>query len=241
MKLYGVVLSEALKNLTGLTTACVIKDVGNDKVIKIFIDAYKNPRAMKLYGMVVQCMQNMLVFKLDLKKIFLIVKLSEALKNLTGLTTVCMIQDVGNDQVFQIFIDAYENPRAIKLYGVEVQCMQNLLVFKLDLKKIFLIVKLSEALKNLTGLTTVCMIQDVGNDQVFQIFIDAYKNPRAMKLYGVVVQCMQNLLVFKLYLKKIFQIVKLSEALKNLTRLTTACMIQDVGNDQVFQIFIDAY
>ena len=224
MKLYGVVvqcmqnlfvfkldfkkkflivkLSEALKNLTGLTTACVIQDVRNDKVIKIFIDAYKNPRAMKLYGMVVQCMQNMLVFKLDLKKIFLIVKLSEALKNLTGLTTVCMIQDVGNDQVFQIFIDAYENPRAMKLYGVVVQCMQNLLVFKLDLKKIFLMVKLSEALKNLTGLTTVCMIQDVGNDQVFQIFIDAYKNPRAMKLYGVVVQCMQNLLVFKLYLKK---------------------------------------
>ena len=34
------------------------------------------------------------------------------------------------------------------------------------------------------------MIQDVGNDQVFQIFIDAYENPRAMKLYGVVVQCM---------------------------------------------------
>ena len=52
--------------------------------------------------------------------------------------------------------------------------MSNLLVFKLDLKKIFLIVKLSEALKNLTGLTTACMIQDVGNDQVFQIFIDAY-------------------------------------------------------------------
>ena len=62
---------------------------------------------MKLDGMVVQCMENMLVFKLGLKKIFLIVKLSEALKNLTGLTTVCMIHDVGNDQVFQIFIDAY--------------------------------------------------------------------------------------------------------------------------------------
>ena len=70
---------------------------------------------MKLYGMVVQCMQNMLVFKLDLKKIFLIVKLSEALKNLKGLTTACMIQDVGNDQVFEIFIDAYKNPRAMKL------------------------------------------------------------------------------------------------------------------------------
>ena len=42
------------------------------------------------------------------------------------------------------------------------------------------------------------MIQDVGNNQVFQIFIEAYKNPNAMKLYGVVVQCMQNLLVFKL-------------------------------------------
>ena len=50
--------------------------------------------------------------------------------------------------------------------------------------------KLSEALKNLTGLTTSCMIQDVGNDQVFQIFLDAYLNPRAIKLYGVVVQCM---------------------------------------------------
>ena len=50
--------------------------------------------------------------------------------------------------------------------------------------------KLSEALKNLTGLTTACMIQDVGNDQVIKIFIDAYKNRRAMKLYGVVVQCM---------------------------------------------------
>ena len=63
------------------------------------------------------------VFKLDFLKIFLIVKLSEALKKLTGLTTACMIQDVGNDQVFQIFIDAYNNPRAIKLYGVVVQCM----------------------------------------------------------------------------------------------------------------------
>ena len=50
--------------------------------------------------------------------------------------------------------------------------------------------KLGEALKNLTGLTTACMIQDVGNEQVFQIFIEAYKNPNAMKLYGVVVQCM---------------------------------------------------
>ena len=50
--------------------------------------------------------------------------------------------------------------------------------------------KLSEALKNLTGLTTACMIQNVGNDHVFKIFIDAYKNPRAMKLYGVVVPCM---------------------------------------------------
>ena len=49
-------LSEALKNLTGLTTACMIQDVRNDKVIKIFIDAHNNPRAMKLYGMVVQCM-----------------------------------------------------------------------------------------------------------------------------------------------------------------------------------------
>ena len=56
-----------------------------------------------------------------------------------------------------------------------VKIMQNLLVFKLEFKKIFLIVKLSEALKNLTGLTTACMIQDVRNDKVFNIFIDAYK------------------------------------------------------------------
>ena len=80
-------------------------------------------------------------------------KLNEALKNLTGLTTACMIQDVRNDKVFQIFIDAYENRRAMKLCGVVVQSMKNLLVFKFDLKRIFLIVKLSEALKNLTGLT----------------------------------------------------------------------------------------
>ena len=65
----------------------------------------------------------MLVFKLNFKKIFLIVKLSEALKNLTGLTTACMIQDVGNDQVIKIFIYAYENRRAMKLDGVVVQCM----------------------------------------------------------------------------------------------------------------------
>ena len=101
-------------------------------------------------------------------------KLSEALKNLTGLTTACMIQDVRNDKVFQIFIDPYENRRTMKLCGVVVQIMSNLLVFKLDLKKIFLIVKLSEALKNLTGLTTACMIQDLRNDKVFKIFIDAY-------------------------------------------------------------------
>ena len=42
-------------------------------------------------------------------------KLSEALKNLTGLTTACMIQDVRNDQVFQIFIDAYENRRRYEI------------------------------------------------------------------------------------------------------------------------------
>ena len=41
-------------------------------------------------------------------------KLREALKNLTGLTTACMIQDVGNNQVFNIFIDAYK-----KSYGYE--------------------------------------------------------------------------------------------------------------------------
>ena len=50
--------------------------------------------------------------------------------------------------------------------------------------------KLSEALKNLTGLTTACMIQNVRNDKVFQIFIAAYENRRAMKLCGVVVQSM---------------------------------------------------
>ena len=43
-----------------------------------------------------------------------------------------MIQDVGYDQVFQICIDAYENRRAMKLCGVVVQIMQNLLIFKLD-------------------------------------------------------------------------------------------------------------
>ena len=101
-------------------------------------------------------------------------KLSEALKNLTGLTTACMLQDVRYDKVFKIFIDAYENRRAMKLCGLVVQIMKNLLVFELDLKKIFLIVKLSETLNNLTGLTKACMIQDVGNDQVFQIFIDSY-------------------------------------------------------------------
>ena len=67
-----------------------------------------------------------------------------------------MIQDVRNDKVFKIFIDAYENPRAMKLCGIVVQITSNLLVFKLDLKKIFLIVKLSETLKYLTSLTTAC-------------------------------------------------------------------------------------
>ena len=35
--------------------------------------------------------------------------------------------------------------------------------------------KSREALTNLTGLTTACMIQDVGNNQVFNFFTDAYK------------------------------------------------------------------
>ena len=48
--------NQVFQILTGLTTACMIQDVRNDKVIKIFIDAYKNPRAMELYGVVVQCM-----------------------------------------------------------------------------------------------------------------------------------------------------------------------------------------
>ena len=162
----------------------MIQDVRNDKVFKIFIDAYENRRAMKRCGVVVHSIQNLLVFKLYLRKIFLIVKLSEALKNLTGWTTAYMIQDVRNDKVFKIFIDAYENHRAMKRCGVVVYIMQNLLVFKLYLKKIFLIVKLKEALKNLTGWTTACMIQDVRNDKVFKIFIDAYKNRRAMKRCG---------------------------------------------------------
>ena len=117
-------------------------------------------------------------------------KLSEALKNLTGLGTACMIQDVRNDKVFKIFIDAYENRKAIKLCGVVVQIMKNVLVFKMDFLKICLIVKLSEALKNLNGLTKACTIQDVRNDKVFKIFIDPYKNHRATKLIGVVVQIM---------------------------------------------------
>ena len=50
-------------------------------------------------------------------------KLSEVLKNLTGLTKACMIQDVRNDKVFKIFIDAHENRRAIKLCGVVIQIM----------------------------------------------------------------------------------------------------------------------
>ena len=65
----------------------------------------------------------MLVFKLNFLKIFLIVKLSESLKNLTGLKTAYMIRDVRNDQVFRIFIDAYENRKAMKLCGVVVQIM----------------------------------------------------------------------------------------------------------------------
>ena len=63
-----------------------------------------------------------------------------------------------------------------------------MLVFKLDFLKKFLIVKLSEALKNLNGLKTACMIRDVRNDQIFKIFIDVYENRRAMKLCGVVVE-----------------------------------------------------
>ena len=50
--------------------------------------------------------------------------------------------------------------------------------------------KLSEALKNLTGLTTACMIQDVTNEKVFKIFKDAHENRRAMELCGVVIQIM---------------------------------------------------
>ena len=101
-----------------------------------------------------------------------------------------MLQDVRNDKVFKIFIDAYKNPRAMKLYGVVVQSCRICSYLNWIFLKIFLIVKSSEALKNLTGFTTACMLQDVRNDKVFKIFIDAYENPRTMKLYGVVVQCM---------------------------------------------------
>ena len=118
-----VKLSEALKNLTWLTTGCMIKDVRNDIVLKIFIDVYENHRAMKLCGVVVRIMWNLLLFKLVFNKIFLIVKLGGAFKNLTGFSTACTFQDVRNDKVFQIFIDAYENPRAINLCGVVVQIM----------------------------------------------------------------------------------------------------------------------
>ena len=38
--------------------------------------------------------------------------------------------------------------------------------------------KLREALKNLTGLTTACMIQDVGNNHVSNFFTDAYKKSK---------------------------------------------------------------
>ena len=41
---------------------------------------------------------------------------------------------------------------------------------------------------NLTGSTTACMIQDVGNNQVLNFLQMPIKNLRAMKLYGVVVQ-----------------------------------------------------
>ena len=101
----------------------MIKDVRNDIVLKIFIDVYKNHRAMKLCGVVVRIMWNLLLFKLDFNKIFLIVKLGGDFKNLTGFTTAYTFQDVRNDKVFQIFIDAYENPRAINLCGMVVQIM----------------------------------------------------------------------------------------------------------------------
>ena len=46
--------------------------------------------------------------------------------------------------------------------------------------------KLREALKNLTGLTAACMIQDVGNNQVFNFFTDAYKKSEGYEtLLGV--------------------------------------------------------
>ena len=42
---------------------------------------------MKLCGVVVRIMWNLLLFEFDLKKMFLIGKLSETHKNLSGLTT----------------------------------------------------------------------------------------------------------------------------------------------------------
>ena len=48
-----------------------------------------------------------------------------------------------------------------------------------------LLVKLREALKKLTGLTTACMIQDVENDKVFNFFIEAYKKSQGYEtLWG---------------------------------------------------------
>ena len=46
--------------------------------------------------------------------------------------------------------------------------------------------KLREALKNLTGLTAACMIQDVENNQVSNFFTDAYKKSKSYEtLWGV--------------------------------------------------------
>ena len=39
----------------------------------------KNPTAMKLYGVLVEIMWNLIVFKLDFLKMFLIIKLDEEL------------------------------------------------------------------------------------------------------------------------------------------------------------------
>ena len=66
----------------------------------------------------------------------------------------------------------------MKLCGVVVQIISNLLVFKLDFLKIFLIVKLSEALKNLTGLTTAWDLLYDPRREKWQSFQDFYRRLR---------------------------------------------------------------
>ena len=64
---------------------------------------------MKLNGAVVEIMQNFVAFKLDFKKMFLVMKLGEDLKTWTGSTKsdkilgfIFLIRNVWNDQVSKI-------------------------------------------------------------------------------------------------------------------------------------------